>query len=385
MFRLRKFFRLITLNQILVVSFILLIVKIIRVDYREDIELLKAKMRSTVVDFFKSFKNHDIPLNQQVRTRKTQPSDLFVLMVSSRENFSRRQAIRKTWAASLDPKNYKFAIGKDYCKLVKPQREPIYFCPNCNCKPNALLNLPPNELVYRDDPEQEQINIDLLEEQKTYQDLFMIDILDTYQNLTAKVKSSFRNVVNYVDSKQTKKPTWILKVDDDVIAFPLLIEKMLKTKLQNESLLYAGKIVSDEHIQHKGLWAENVYQSNKPDRSEIFPPYASGAAGVIISYPIAEYIHDNFDQLINYSNEDTALGIWLEDAQDNSKLTHALTFYSNSQQFSFEGVGKCKDLVHDVNQYLVLGHRFTPEQIEMCWNHFQISKRYQEYLSLQNP
>ena len=102
-----------------------------------------------------------------------------------------------------------------------------------------------------------------------------------------------------------------------------------------------------------GKWAERIYKGS----DGLYPPYANGAGGYVISKDIARYVTENSKKLYSYSNEDAALGIWLSRAPFERNEFNA----ENIQMISL-GVDNCHNKTH-----LVIGHHIRPELIEWCY------------------
>lgn len=308
---------------------------------------------------------------------------LFLMIISARNNFEERETIRNSWLHGH--KNYKFVIGNTYCKIPNHQRESLdkeagHHCNNCNC--NVRPDLPDGEeVVLMDDPIEEHINRELILENKLYNDLALVPMIDTYQNLTLKVKHGIKTIVEIIDSQPlSKRPQWILKIDDDSVVIPKLVEKYLTTYFPYEKLLYAGAMVSDSPILRSGAFGETHYNSLHDPRN-VYPPYASGASGYVLTYDLANYIRNNFNELYNYICEDTAIGIWLEKARDDDIFPGMKFVYvSNYKIFSNEEFKSCYKLADRDNHFVTLGHKMNSQKIIECYDYFKESARYQEIL-----
>ena len=192
-------------------------------------------------------------------------NDLFIMIVSARGNFAARNKIRKTWAKNIKG-NYKFLVGHHYCKLNPSQREFIPKCNNCNCNPKPKLDLQKTKLEYLENEEDEEIYKGLDEEERIYGDLYLLDMIDTYQNLTLKVKLGLKTIYENIENGiitngRDEKPKWVMKIDDDAISLSKEIENYL-TKVHNteaSKYLYMGRMYTTRKVLRVGLWAEINY------------------------------------------------------------------------------------------------------------------------------
>ena len=97
-------------------------------------------------------------------------------------------------------------------------------------------------------------------------------------------------------------------------------------------------------------WTDTLYNGL------VYPKYCNGAAGHIISRPLAQYLVDNSEKLIRYALEDASIGIWLSEAPFRDEVN----FVDNKLQ-TMIGFSACID-----PKFMVIGHNLRPGQIKIC-------------------
>ncbi|XP_055849577.1 beta-1,3-galactosyltransferase 6 [Episyrphus balteatus] len=153
---------------------------------------------------------------------------------------------------------------------------------------------------------------ELRKEQNEFNDmLFLLDVRDSYANLTKKLISSLEHLTNH------ESFTYLLKVDDDsyvkmdylvneLVSFDRkLIRKSSEYKTNPIPELYWGFFNGRAAIKTRGQWKEEHYYICSK-----YAPYALGG-GYVISRSIAEYIDANSQILNTYVSEDISMGTWL--------------------------------------------------------------------------
>ena len=138
---------------------------------------------------------------------ETETPDIFILIVSSPQNRQARDAIRHTYAYSLK-NSYKFLIGNQYCQIPDSQRLKVSKCNNCNCEYDPSISIENHLPLIKNDNLEEVYN-NVIKENDEFNDIYLIDMIDTYQNLTLKVRTGFMNLVTEVrNGKIAKTPKW---------------------------------------------------------------------------------------------------------------------------------------------------------------------------------
>ncbi len=190
-------------------------------------------------------------------------------------------------------------------------------------------------------------------------------MMDTYHNLTLKVKMGIKWTVENTNAK------WILKCDDDVWADIRGLEEYLK-ELDHTKPYLIGRIKGDvprstaeDYMDER--WIDNKYNGT------IYPKYADGAAGYVISRAVAEYIASNFNKLENYVLEDASMGIWIDESPLKNAM-HYVQDYSRFKNSANGGPKKCLRPGRSKNQTLVYGHKLGHVKMEKC--HQLMTKLY---------
>ena len=182
-------------------------------------------------------KNHDI--KEYYFANAT--TDVFYLIFSAAKNIENRNMIRKTWAKKLMASgNYKFIIGKDYCKIVSRHRQKVVKMSednannldiSCTPKPELLKNGTVIEYLPNGDPFMESVYEKVTTEAQKNHDIIFVNMVDTYQNGSLKYLLAYDRLVRQMETKNNKirlkayreddRPRWIFQLDDSslVIGF----------------------------------------------------------------------------------------------------------------------------------------------------------------------
>lgn len=205
--------------------------------------------------------------------KKKHSAFLVVMIITSVNNFERRDVIRKTWFSnSNDDVLLKFVVGAaKFTKFEKNQIE----------RENVL-----------------------------HDDIILLPINDSYEELTNKVLEMFVWADVNIDFQ------YIMKADDDTFARLDII----RAELQSHQLTkyYWGFFDGRAHVKYKGKWAESDW--NLCDR---YLPYALGG-GYILSSDLVHYLAANARYFKKFSNEDISVGAWLAPLEVNR--THDYRF-----------------------------------------------------------
>ena len=331
---------------------------------------------SDFVDFF--------PLSQEKSTNSGLPknigdiTDLQIIVLSARKNYYQRQAIRHSWAKNFEA-NVIFFVG-----------EPCLIHPDYRLTDEKGFICSANETlmamdVKRVQKQRSHRNIETFNDLRLRKEsnLVILPVIDTYKNLTLKLKHSYR----YLLENRQSKPKWILKIDDDSFvkvqmlynhlqafynpetakssvlpSVPVLPGYVEETIESHKYYLYAGRLHINSPVLSDGKWADNSY------KNKFYPPYMNGCGGHIISYDIAKYIIDNFDnhnKTHDYANEDTSLGIWLYNSDFVGKINYV----------NFDKTRSCDQACGGRNNYMV-GHQMSTSKFNHCQNVYE--KLYRE-------
>ena len=290
----------------------------------------------------------DFPLPRNDTTRS-----LVVMVLSRRNAFSVRQAIRETWASGHD--NVYFVLGQgcpippryqgrdqggnSHCKVYSRPLDQDYF--------NATLYQQRQERL---------IARQLHSEQEEHHDLLLMPhTIDMYQTLPAKLKFAY----TFVHTSLPSTVHWVLKVDEDFYVRIDSFEAMLNQKYppqpkkENQAVL-VGEICYKVRPLLNGKWKE---LPQFPFRSH-YPPFPQGSGGHAVTRRIASYVATYQDALFDYQGEDVSIGIWLHSKMYPS--APPTTVYSEGGHMS--SGGKCRNPA-----LYVVGHKIAPSEMKACF------------------
>ena len=243
-----------------------------------------------------------------------------------------------------------------------------------------------------------EINNSLYQERRSNSDLILVDVVDTYRNLTLKVLKGFTAAIR---ARPTIK--YILKIDDDNYYkidkyYKLLEEVVEESKSSSGSdpiesrgstrgltpLYYIGAmkhnttVIRPETTNTKHnpkfelkKWSENEYEN------DIYPTFANGMNGYGLSGKLVEMLvdyHENSNNSTNnlplYHNEDTSIGIWLDILKsENIKngVNQPIKYLDLSKNKKFGSFTDTCDLNFCINPNIVrLGHHCSAEIYQAC-------------------
>lgn len=205
--------------------------------------------------------------------------DIFILVLSSRENYIRRVAIRNTWAWKQD--NFVFIIGNKTCNILEEYRLP----PLCSYNKSKIIDSPKMKIF---NEENRLINAKVNEELNSYNGIDMIEMpmIESYQSLPKKLIYGYEWILNHTAVK------WILKADDDFVVRIQGLYKYVQRYKPRYTVI--GCMRYNRSVLRSGKWAEMDY---KP---QIYPALPLGSCGHIVSRDIAEYLVRNKDRMHSY-------------------------------------------------------------------------------------
>ena len=216
-----------------------------------------------VITFYKPYK-HLIPktlISPEINLRRT---ELLILISSSPYNYGRRNAIRNSWA---DCDNLH---GQYYESKLIPKE--------ITCMRVFMVGrMASNETT-------------LIHEAETYNDMIIVDYLDTYKTITFKLLSAFKWAYDIF-------PNYVLKSDDDVfVHLPRLILQVLssaKKRFYGGVPYSGGKVM--RNINHKHFVSYKDFNEPK------FPTFCRGGMYV--------FSGDLLPEVLNASNEIPIFGV----------------------------------------------------------------------------
>ena len=240
-----------------------------------------------------------------------------VVVLSSHENFLRREAIRKTWGIKYMTF---FVVGHSR-----------------------------NDETTDDDHRQ------LIREQLMYGDLIEVPIVESYTKLPEKVVQAYRWTLWHIPNVR-----WIVKADDDSFVRPEKLDRYLD-KYNSDAPMLIGKIIPHSRPAQSGKWAEHEWST------EFYPYWAIGSAGHIVSRRVAQYVVENSPTLHRYQGEDVSLGIWLHEWKQS------VTYIQASSMITNDGVVVC-----GTPRYMMIGHDLTLDEMYHCFLQYRNASLFNE-------
>ena len=356
---------------------------------------------------------------------------VLILVLSARNHFKARTAIRSTWAKDMNGKNIFFVIGNQYCphpfsensRKIFNELNGRFICQMKEEKrehilrlQNFLNHMPKNELVNNKTNSDEffevatsvhlmkeqyeriynenmRMNKALIQESATHKDIVFVNQIDTYNNLTLKVYNAM--MWGYENFKNTN---YFMKIDDDAYlrakGVDFLVSQyedlLKKNGSESEFLKYCpdGKNSCNFYIGNfwhniirhlDSKWGDHFYKA--PENLKIggtdrYPNYVNGCGGYIISRSLLENLskidpNENKNKLKLYANEDTSISIWLHQffpkLRNNTKII-------NSSAFGSCTIQKCEkneERWSAERNLLVYSHNFDENRIRECHSYLE--------------
>jgi hypothetical protein len=285
-------------------------------------------------------------------------STAIILVLSAEYQFTKRQAIRETWAKGHD--NVYFVIGHSNCQDI-----------NVNITTTTTMAAAGDVVV----PACRNVRHAFLHyEQEAFQDLIEVPMEEFYQGLPDKLIYSYQwTLQNFPQQQQQQNVQWIVKVDDDMFARVSSLEHYLDRFNPNRAILI-GKINDQAGVHKTGKWAELDYPHVR------YPYWPQGSSGHVVSRATAAYIASHDTELFRYQGEDVSLGIWLQEAVDfpppatataaavtgngrkEQKESPFWVTYIDARAFmTNQGAARCAD-----PRQLIVGHALSVEQLQNC-------------------
>ncbi|KAF8079621.1 hypothetical protein N665_1013s0018 [Sinapis alba] len=211
------------------------------------------------------------------------PVELFIGILSAGNHFAERMAVRKSWMQQ---------------KLVRSSKVVARFFVALHAR--------------------KEVNVDLKKEAEYFGDIVIVPYMDHYDLVVLKTVAICEYGVSTVAAK------YIMKCDDDTfVRVDAVIQEAEKVKGRDS--LYIGNINFYHKPLRTGKWA--VTYEEWPE--EYYPPYANGP-GYILSYDIAKFIVEDFEQqrLRLFKMEDVSMGMWVEKFNETRPVAvvHSLKF-----------------------------------------------------------
>ena len=310
----------------------------------QSVEKSEEKVQDQVQD---QFQDQAQPQNE-IPIQTTDHHTLQMMCLSGRQGFERRSNIRETWAKNKP--NVHYMVGDKTCDLPDKFRK-AWTCDHNEDKIALAKKMNAqtfeNELLAYKNKQN-----DIQNKLKNEQGVIMLDMIDSYRNLTLKVKKAYEWMLEtYPEAK------WFGKADDDQFCRTVKLEKYLdnreKTLHENplKEFIVIGQIRRNSGVLRSGKWQELDYKKEQGSKAR-YPPFPIGSAGHVVSRAAAQYMADNLDKLFNYQGEDVSIGIWMDESGHKVKwVTEKL--FTNS--------GKCTN-----GDQLIVGHNLGRPKFETC-------------------
>ncbi|KAG0473392.1 hypothetical protein HPP92_014745 [Vanilla planifolia] len=258
----------------------------------------------------------------KLRAPKLAKRRVFMLIgvISSSNNFARRQALRRSWMQY---------------EVVRSGEVAVRF----------LVGLHKNK----------EVNLELLKEARTYGDIQLMPFIDYYSLITLKTVALCILGVKIIPAK------YIMKCDDD--AFVRIDEIILGLKKQDANGLLYGLISfeSSPERDKDSKWCI----TNEEWPHDSYPPWAHGP-GYIISRDIAKFVTKGHAEgkLQLFKLEDVAMGIWVKKFKENGGKVN----YVNDERFRNAGCESDYVLAHyqGPRNLLCLWEKIQREHVATC-------------------
>lgn len=283
---------------------------------------------------------------------KLKNPDIIILILSAPRNLERRTVIRETWLKLLDKKNNEGDID------VKFKMKHFFVIGSEGLDVDDVLHL--------------------TSEQSQFNDMLILPLKDSYNNLTMKISKSFGWLSEQVDVGLEFK--YVLKCDDDSFVRVdslaheiehieiLYLKSILDTyeeknspyirinaqvnthikKERHNLQIYWGYFHGNARVKNSGKWKEDNWIL-----CDNYLPYALGG-GYILSKELVRYLGRNSPYFRYYHSEDVSVGAWLSSVSDVLRI--------HDSRFDTEWISRgCQ------NHHLIL-HNISEEQMRQMYD-----------------
>ncbi|XP_042231593.1 UDP-GalNAc:beta-1,3-N-acetylgalactosaminyltransferase 2-like isoform X2 [Homarus americanus] len=142
-------------------------------------------------------------------------------------------------------------------------------------------------------------------EEKEYQDVLTLPLMDVYSHLPHKVLTFLKWVTHKYNS------SFIMKVDDDTFVNISLLDLLTKNEVYSVPTWWS-QFQHHRSVPMYGKWADTEYPSLT------YPTFPSGA-GYLMTGSLAQTLATAGSYLTAYGGEDVSMGIWVASVAGNSK------------------------------------------------------------------
>jgi hypothetical protein len=292
--------------------------------HRNHHVLITAILGSIVISYIHSFttelfKNEDLD-KSAVTPHLPRQCSINAMIYSARENFDKRQIIRKSWGKWFDKVH--FILGDQGCGIP-----PSFRLPPTSC--TAAANY--DKETYSEAEKAHVQSLQTVEnalrmERAVYHDLILLPMIDYYDNLPQKFFGSLETVLHLADSRSNR--SLILKLDDDFT--PAHTRKLLKSlcghvesmgnAVLNTAVLF-GTFMT-EYIHRRGKYA-SLHKAEQQWYFAMWDPFPYGGAGYAMTPVLAESLvtHKGFLSRNMTQLEDVNIGIFLPKLQEHFNMS----------------------------------------------------------------
>lgn len=148
----------------------------------------------------------------------------------------------------------------------------------------------------------ENIKAVVKEENEAYNDIIVLDMVDSYENLTLKVIKGFEWVINTIHTnKHYNNVQYLIKVDDNYLVY---VDNLLDY-LDNKKVEYYGYIRYNDIVVRDTLDKNYINEADYEDN--MYKPYATGPC-YVLSIKSVHKILAQSKHIPMWKNEDTYVG-----------------------------------------------------------------------------
>ena len=310
-----------------------------------------------------------------------QSAEIVYMVISRRSDIDLRETVRQTWAKGILG-SVIFPVAGLFCPWESSQRSHWSTCDQSDlikCYiPEKVLSEESDQISYIG--HESSIQKTIFYEQNV---LEIVGLIDSYHNLTMKQLHGFTWIHD-----SFPKMKWVIKIDIDTYPNVGLIEKTLMDRNLPETKAYTmlANLRSDKVSPKKPFQpAWHVPNYNKT----FFPIYPNGAF-VALSSNIVKYFALNSSKLSDYTVDDAALGIWIEESHFKNDMEWVDVNYSKHKKNSTQpivyleiqnsiasagcGNNKWNDVEFDNKMILAVGHRLDNATMRICDEEFRSNK-----------
>jgi hypothetical protein len=274
--------------------------------------------------------------------RRPTPEPAIILVMSSRTDRVRRDAIRETWAKGR--RDVKFLVGRYGCEIPPTNRVVPDAC--------EVLTEATESEVQDWTKVTAQVDKGLDEEMQQHNDTLLLDMVDDYRALKLKL--------GYVWAVQNTDASWIIKTDDDVYLRPAAMQAWFggpDLQAAPRFTMVAGSFDGPANVPRQGKWREIKYPLGA------WPDYPVGATHAVTRV-LAQYVANHVTSLVEYEGEDVSMGVWMAQATFHKEVHLRETELFKSYR-SDAGAANC---ILDM-EFLSVSHNIDTARMRACYQH----------------